>query len=120
MRRLVNVEDTDHAEKRRTTDTDTTRHEQLVNDMFAFYNGDFSKQDVFAESVKFVDPLAELQGRDELEAFVREMRTAFPDLQLTWTNMLASDEMVMVEWTVTGTHEGEFNGIPPNGNEIEH
>lgn len=101
------------------TDASTTRHEQLVNDWYALFNGDFSKLDVVTESVEVVDPLAELHGRDELEGFIREMRTAFPDIHLTLGDMLATDDVVMAEWTVTGTHEGEFNGIPPTGNDVE-
>lgn len=101
------------------TDVNTTRHEELVNDWYDLFNGDFSKLEVVSESIEFDDPLAEIHGRDELEAFIREMRTAFPDIEITWNDMLAGDETVMLEWTVTGTHEGEFNGIPPTGREVE-
>lgn len=96
-----------------------TRHEQLVNDWYALWGGDMSKLDVLAESVEIVDPLVELHGRDEAEEFVREVRTAFPDIQFTMTDMLASDDLVMAEWRVTGTHEGEFQGIPPTGREVD-
>lgn len=98
---------------------DTTDYEPIVNDWYAMYNGDLSKLDVLAESVEINDPLAELHGREEVEGFIQEMRTAFPDMHLTWDEMLSDDDTVMVEWTVTGTHEGEYNGIPPTGNEIE-
>lgn len=101
------------------TDANTTCHEQLVDDWYALFNGDLSKLDVLAESIAINDPLAELHGRDEVEAFIQEMRTAFPNMQLSWTDMLADDDVVMVEWSVTGTHEGEFTGIPPTGNEVE-
>ena len=33
--------------------------------------------------------------------------------------MLSRDGVVMIEWTVTATHEGEFNGIPATNREIE-
>lgn len=93
--------------------SDTTSHEKLVNDWYALFNGDFSKLDVAAESVEFIDLLGEAHGREELEGFIREMYTVFPDLQLTVTDMVADDDLIMVEWTVSGTHEGELNGIPP-------
>lgn len=102
------------------TEPGTTTHEEFVDDIFAFYNGDYSKREVFAESVTFVDPLAELGGRDELETFIREMRTTFPDLELTWTDMLADDNTIMVEWRVRATLKGELKGIPPTGNQVDH
>lgn len=101
------------------TDANTTHHEQLVNDWYALFNGDFTKLEVVAESAEISDPLAEIHGHEELEGFIREMRTAFPDIRLTLDDMLAREDVVMAEWTATGTHEGEFNGIPPTGNEIE-
>lgn len=33
--------------------------------------------------------------------------------------MLADDERTMVEWTVTGTHEGELSTTPPTGRDID-
>lgn len=99
--------------------SDTTSHEQLVDDWYALFNGDFSKLDVAAESVEFIDPLGEAHGREELEGFIREMYTVFPDLQLTVTDMVADDDLIMVEWAVSGTHEGELNGIPPTNREVE-
>lgn len=98
---------------------DTTQHEQLVNDWYALWSGDLSKLDVLAESVEIVDPLAELHGRDEVEGFVREVQTAFPDIDFTLTDLLASDDLVMAEWRVTGTHEGEFKDIPPTEHEVD-
>lgn len=93
--------------------------EQLVNDWYALWSGDLSKLDVLAESVEIVDPLAELHGRDEVEGFVREVETAFPDIHFTMIDMLASDDRIMAEWRVTGTHEGEFKGIPPTEREVD-
>ncbi len=96
--------------------------EQLVNDYADFINGDFSKQDALSESYRVYGPgLPEegLQGRDSYSEYVQSFLDAFPDLQYRVDEMLASDEVMMSEWTVTGTHEGEFNGIPPTGRKFE-
>jgi steroid delta-isomerase-like uncharacterized protein len=84
--------------------------------------GDDTKiPDVVAESATIYDPGApggELHGRHEFESHLHELRTGFPDFTITIEDMLSSDEVVMVEWTVTATHEGEFNGIPPTSQEV--
>jgi steroid delta-isomerase-like uncharacterized protein len=95
--------------------------EQLISDYQDLRNGDFSKLDVVAESATIRDPAApegEVQGRDALEAYLREFRSGFPDLRITIDDTLAGDEAVTAEWTATGTHEGEFNGIAPTEREI--
>lgn len=97
--------------------------EQLMNDYTGIWNeGDYSKlPDVVSESVTVYDPghPEVVQGRDAFEAYLRELREAFPDFHVTIDETQASDGTVMSEWTVTATHEGEFNGIPPTGNEME-
>jgi steroid delta-isomerase-like uncharacterized protein len=86
------------------------------------WNGNFSKLDVVAESVDVSVPSmsdGEMYGRDESEAYLRELRAGSPDWHVTVNDVLASDELVMKEWTVTATHEGEYNGMPPTNREIE-
>jgi predicted ester cyclase len=43
---------------------------------------------------------------------VRVYLTAFPDLHVTIEQLLASDEEVMVRWTLRGTHTGPLTGQP--------
>lgn len=86
------------------------------------WNGDYSKLDVVAESVDLSVPSmsdGEIHGRDEFEAYLRELQTGFPDWHVTVDEILATDELVMKEWTVTATHEGEYSGIQPTNREIE-
>lgn len=44
---------------------------------------------------------------------------AFSDLTYTLDDILAEDEMVAARWTAAGTHDGEFDGIEPTGEEVE-
>ena len=43
------------------------------------------------------------------------METAFPDLDRRLEDLVAEDDKVVARWTATGTHLGDFNGIPPSG-----
>ena len=103
----------------------TTEHEQTLTvyqDYEDLWNGDLSKLHVVAESIAFYSPAlpdGELHGRKAFEAFLREVRSSFPDWHVVADDMLAGDGIVMKEWTITGTHEGEYRGVPPTGREIE-
>lgn len=44
---------------------------------------------------------------------------AFPDLTLTLEAMVEEDDVVAARWTAAGTHDGEFDGIEPTGEEFE-
>ena len=101
----------------------STRHEPLMSDYLALWHGEYSKIDAVADSFVAHEPSAsggEVHGRDAFEAYVRELRTAFPDFTITVEAALEDAEMVMTEWTGRGTHEGEFNGLPPTGRTFEH
>lgn len=103
-------------------ETSSSKHDQLRNDYVDLWNGDFSKLDVVSETVAVYDPGApdgEVHGRDALEALLEDVRTGFPDFQVTVEDTLTSEDLVMGEWTATGTHEGEFNDVPPTEREID-
>jgi len=44
--------------------------------------------------------------------------TGFPDLALTVEFTITEEDKVAVRWTATGTHSGDFRGIPPTGKPI--
>lgn len=99
-------------------ETSTSQHEQLLSEYGELWNGDFSKGDTVSESVVIHEPAEEIRGREELEDRIREVRSGFPDFHITVDDMLVSNEVVMMEWTMTGTHEGEYRGIPPTDREM--
>jgi steroid delta-isomerase-like uncharacterized protein len=43
---------------------------------------------------------------------------AFPDLHHNIKDMVAEGDKVAVRLNVTGTHKGEFQGIPPSGRKL--
>ncbi|MFC7133998.1 MULTISPECIES: ester cyclase [Salinibaculum] len=55
--------------------------------------------------------------REALKAFIQDVRTGFPDFEMTVEFMIAEDDMVSMGFTADGTHEGEFMGIPPSETE---
>ena len=57
-------------------------------------------------------------GPDGLKGIVSLLRSAFPDLQVTIDEMVAEGDMVAARTTWTGTHRGNFQGIPPTGKRV--
>jgi steroid delta-isomerase-like uncharacterized protein len=45
---------------------------------------------------------------------------AFPDLHLTLEDIIAEGDKVVVRQTVTGTHRGEYVGLPPTGKAVTY
>lgn len=108
----------------------TVEAKQLVRSYGDIWNErDYSKiPDIVSESFVLYDPSVpeegvpgrkgEAHGREGLEAFIRWLDGGFPDFQLTITDLLASEEIVMDEVMFTGTHDGNLGGLPPTGRKI--
>jgi steroid delta-isomerase-like uncharacterized protein len=102
----------------------TTESERLVTALVDVWNErQYSTiPDVVSDSFVMYDPGApegEVHGPDGLEAFVRDVVAGFPDFHISVTDVLSSDELVMYDATITMTHEGDFDGIPPTGRKVE-
>ncbi|HET7361278.1 MAG TPA: ester cyclase, partial [Salinimicrobium sp.] len=77
-------------------------------------------REFIAEDVKDHDPAPrQVPGPQGYIDFFNMMRTAFPDLKIKVEHLVADEDNVAFAYTITGTHKGEFMGIPPTDNSIE-
>lgn len=57
-------------------------------------------------------------GPEDMKRTVEMVTAAFPDNRHEVEEIIAEGDAVVARVTLTGTHEGEFMGIPPTGEKI--
>jgi steroid delta-isomerase-like uncharacterized protein len=60
----------------------------------------------------------EWKGPDGVKNTVKQHRTSFPDWHEQIEDIIAEGDRVVIRWTARGTHQGEFEGIPPTGKQV--
>ena len=74
----------------------------------------------FAEDAVDHDPAPDQgPGREGFKQFFDALTGAFPDAHIEPEQMVADGDNVAVAYTLTGTHEGDFNGVEPTGKKID-
>ena len=58
-------------------------------------------------------------NKEGVKAFFRMYLDAFPDLRMEPEDILQDGDKVAIRARVTGTHKGDFMGIPPTGKSID-
>lgn len=104
--------------------TTSQQNESVVRRFFDAWNdADFEVIDevVAADADHYnpMDPPNVPPGPEGEKQLVRAYQSAFPDATIEIENLVADGEKVAVRWTATGTHDGEFMGIEPTGNDVE-
>ena len=56
--------------------------------------------------------------KDGVVQYFRILLAAFPDMQMDVQDVIASADKAVARVRVSGTHEGEFMGIPATGNQV--
>ncbi|MGB2663987.1 MAG: ester cyclase [Candidatus Acidiferrum sp.] len=75
---------------------------------------------VIAETHALGDPTVSGRGvgpsayRRQVERFL----TGLPDLKFIVDDTVSEGEKLVVYWTITGTHRGEFLGVPPTNKRV--
>ncbi|QJD96372.1 ester cyclase [Mucilaginibacter robiniae] len=77
-------------------------------------------KEVVAPNALDNDPApGQLLGPEGYMHFFTMMRTAFPDFKVEVEHLVADENNVAFAYTATGTHQGNFNGIPATGKSIK-
>ena len=94
---------------------------QMVEELFN--RGNLSRADEFV-AADFIEneelPPGIPSGREGLTQLLTAMHSAFPDFQATIKDIIAEGDKVALHQTFSGTHQGEFMGIPPTGKSVSY
>jgi steroid delta-isomerase-like uncharacterized protein len=79
-------------------------------------NGDLAMVDThYAPDYVGHGPGSDIVGEAAFRQFIRSWHTGFPDFHMALQDLIATGDQVAWRFILTGTHQGEFNGIPPTG-----
>lgn len=101
-----------------STETNKTVLKRFFEELFTRGNLSVADEIVGANYVNHNAVPGETPGREGLKGFVIYLRTAFPDIHFTVEDQIAEGDKVVTRWSVTGTQQGEFAGIPATGKPI--
>ena len=57
-------------------------------------------------------------GRDQVRLYYKEMLAATADFRIEVRNRYATDEALILEVMISGTHTGTWKGLPPTGKPV--
>lgn len=55
---------------------------------------------------------------EQSKQYSKANRVSFPDVVYTIEDIIAESDMIALRYTMQGTHQGPFRGIPPTGKKI--
>jgi steroid delta-isomerase-like uncharacterized protein len=86
----------------------------------AFNDRDWQTESaVRSESFRaYLSGFAEPLDNAAWSGFMAAFTTGFPDSRISIESCIAEGDTVVTRWTLTGTHQGLFQGIPPTGRPV--
>lgn len=59
-------------------------------------------------------------GINKIIAAETRFHEGFPDYSMELLQVTSNGDRLAIHWRITGTHDGEFMGIPPTGNSVTY
>ena len=100
--------------------TTPEQNKQLVRQVFESYNQQDMEnaENLFSPKHIFHFPGAPPMDWNSHKQFILGLSKAFPDLHFKIEDIVAEGDKVAYRLTVSGTHKGEFQGIPPTDKKV--
>lgn len=102
--------------------TDTTKNKDTSKQVVETYihrmwdNRDFKAIDELVHEKCIIHSLlGDYRGPQAMKFVVQSWSKAFPDLVVENKAIISENDLVVVQWSAHGTHQGEFKGIKPRG-----
>ena len=93
--------------------------QRFTDDVINGRDLDVAMREIVVEDFVEQNPLpGQGPGRAGLADVLAGMFTGFPDLHWTMHDTVVQDDRITTVSTWTGTHQGEFLGIPPTGRPV--
>ena len=61
-----------------------------------------------------------VEGEDAVHALIASFGTALPQITYVARHIHHAADAVIVEYQITGRHEGEYNGVAPTGSAVDY
>ena len=99
-----------------STENKTIAH-KFVQEIFNQGNIDEVKNFVTQDLI--YHGLDNVRGLEDFKNWILEDRKAFPDMQITVVDDFGEQDKVAMRWTLKGTFQNEYHGIPPTNKKFE-
>lgn len=109
------------AEMEVTLSTDANKRlvQRFFHEMVVAGNFDNFDEIVHDDYVDYTQPPGWAVDRSGLRLQIEYLRFAFPDIHVDIFEVVGEGDVVVHRQMLSGTHLGEFFGIPPTGNQVE-
>ena len=98
-------------------------HEDFFKQFVQFINtaDETLAQQLISPDAKFYVPgqSEPLRGPNGYLMTIGMMRSGFSDIQWTLEEMVSEEDKAAIRFTMRGTHDGTFSGVPPTGKSIK-
>ncbi len=100
--------------------TDQSQNKAIMRSFLEELDKHLTAIDTFFSPTSLMHLPGNLQptDREGFKHFVASLYTAFPDLHHKVEDQIAENDKVVSLVTARGTHQGDFQGVPPTGKQV--
>ena len=101
-----------------TTEANKATVQHLYEQLFNQGNLSVADEVIAPDFINHAAPPGSNRGPESMRQLITMLSTAFPDMHYTVEELVAEGDTVVTRVTMSGTHRGPFQGMPPTGRSV--